>query len=252
MVEILILSIVQGITEFLPISSSAHLILVSKYINFNNENLTLDISLHLGSLIAVTFFFKKEIINFLTNKLLFIKIIFGSLPIITIGYLLIKLNLIEQLRSVKIIGLTTIIFGLLLYLSDKSSSEKTINELSLKNSLTIGVFQIFSLIPGVSRSGISITGARFLNFNRIDSAKISFLLSIPTLVAVGSHGILKIIETKNLQFTVQNFWLVFFSFIFSLITLHFFLKFLKKFSLIFFVIYRIILGIIILIYVNNL
>lgn len=248
MLEILILSITQGITEFLPISSSAHLILVSKYLNFSNKNLTLDISLHLGSLIAVVFFFKKEITNFLANKSLFIKIFFSSLPTLIVGYLLIKFQLIEQLRSIQIIGLTTIFFGLLLYISDKSKSQKSINELSLYDCVVIGIFQIFSLIPGVSRSGITITGARFLNFNRIDSAKISFLLAIPTLFSVSSYNFLKIIELNNLKFTVQNFWLVFFSFIFSLITLNFFIKFLKKFSLIFFVIYRILLGSIILIY----
>lgn len=249
MLEIIILSITQGITEFLPISSSAHLILISKYLSFNNENITLDISLHLGSLIAVIFFFKKEIINFFGNKSLFIKVFFSSLPTLIVGYLLIKFKIIEQLRTIQIIGITTILFGLLLYLSDRSKSHKSINELNLNDCVVIGILQIFSLIPGVSRSGITITGARFLNFNRIDSAKISFLLAIPTLLSVSSYSFFKIIELNNLQFTVKNFWLVFFSFVISLITLNFFIKLLKKFSLIFFVIYRILLGFIIFIYV---
>ena len=252
MLEIILLSITQGITEFLPISSSAHLILISKYINFNNENLTLDISLHIGSLIAVIFFFKKEIINFLENKSLFINIIIASLPTIIVGYALTKLNLIDLFRNVQIIGLTTILFGLLLFFSDKSSSFKSINDYNLKNFIIIGFFQIFSLVPGVSRSGITITAARFLKFNRIDSARISFLLSIPTLFAVSFYNILKIIELKNLQLTIQNFWAIVFAFIFSLVTLNIFLKFLKKFTLTFFVIYRIILGVIIFIYVYSL
>ena len=105
MLEIILLSITQGITEFLPVSSSAHLILVSKFINFNNENLSLDISLHFGSLLAVLFFFKKEILNFLNNKSLFLKIIIASLPTMIFGYLLVKLNIIDQLRNINVIGL---------------------------------------------------------------------------------------------------------------------------------------------------
>jgi len=251
MLEIILLSIIQGITEFLPVSSSAHLILVSKYINFSNENLTLDVSLHLGSLIAVLFFFKKEITNFLKNKSLFIKIIIGSLPTLVIGYLLVKLNLIDYFRNVKIIGLTTILFGLLLYFSDKYDSNKNINDLNIKNCIIIGILQVFSLIPGVSRSGVTITGARFLNFSRVEAAKISFLLSIPTLSAASFYNILKIIKLSSIQITVQNFWGILFAFIFSLITLNLFINFLKKFSLIFFVIYRVLLGTIILIYVYN-
>jgi undecaprenyl-diphosphatase len=250
MLEIFLLSITQGITEFLPISSSAHLILISKYLNFTGENLVIDISLHFGSLLAVLIFFKKEIINFFQNVSLFLKILIGSLPTILFGYLLLKLNLIEQLRNIYIISITTILFAVILYFSDRSLSNKTIeNHFTLTDSIYIGFLQVFSLIPGVSRSGITITGARFLKFNRIDSAKISFLLSIPTLVAVSSHSLIKIIELRNIQITIENFWAVIFSFIFSIITLKVFVKFLKKFSLTLFVIYRFILGILILIYV---
>ena len=246
MLEIILLSITQGITEFLPVSSSAHLIFVSKLINFNNENLTLDISLHFGSLLAVLFFFKKEILNFLNNKSLFLKIIVASLPSIIFGYLLVKLNIIDQLRNINVIGFTTIFFGLLLYISDKSKTNKNIvNDFKIKDSVYIGLAQIFSLIPGVSRSGITITCARFLNFNRIDSAKISFLLSIPTLLAVCAYNIIKIVQLNSLQITMQNFLGVILSFMFSLITLKIFINFVKKFSLIFFVFYRIFLGLLI-------
>ena len=252
MLEIILLSITQGITEFLPISSSAHLILVSKFIHFSNENLTLDISLHFGSLLAVLLFFRKEILNFLYNKSLFLKIIIASLPTMIFGYLFIELNIVDQFRNIYVIGFTTILFGLLLYVSDKSKKNKNIfNDFSIKDSIYIGFVQILSLIPGVSRSGITITCARFLNFNRVDSAKISFLLSIPTLLAVCSYNIVKIIQINNLQFSLQNFWAVALSFITSFLTLKLFLKFLKKFSLTLFVIYRLILGLLILYYVYN-
>ena len=246
MLEIILLSITQGITEFLPVSSSAHLIIVSKFINFNEENLTLDISLHFGSLLAVLFFFKKEILDFLNNKSLFLKIIIASLPTIIFGYLLVKLNIIDQLRNIYIIGFTTIFFGFLLYISDKSKTNKNIiNDFKIKDSVYIGFAQILSLIPGVSRSGITITCARFLNFNRVESAKISFLLSIPTLLVVCSYNIIKIVELNNLQITMQNFLGMILAFTFSFITLKIFINFIKKFNLIFFVFYRIFLGLLI-------
>ena len=123
MFEVLLLSAIQGITEFLPISSSAHLILISKYLNFNNENLIFDVSVHLGSLLGVVFFFKKDVIVFIQNKLL-LKILLGTLPTIILGFFLVHLNLIDQLRNANIIAVTTIVFGILLYISDKSETKK--------------------------------------------------------------------------------------------------------------------------------
>ena len=124
MIEIFILSIIQGITEFLPISSSSHLILASKYFNFDNQSLSLDVSLHIGSFIAVIFYFKKDIFNFFKNKELFFKIIISSIPVMIVGYILIKFDLMEHIRNVKIIGWTTIIFGVLLFISDRSKKNK--------------------------------------------------------------------------------------------------------------------------------
>jgi len=248
MIEIFILSIIQGITEFLPISSSSHLILASKYFNFDNQSLSLDVSLHIGSFIAVIFYFKKDIFNFLKNKELFFKIIISSIPVMIVGYTLVKLNLIEQIRNIKIIGWTTLIFGILLYFSDKFSTAKMIkNNFNYKSALYIGFFQILSLIPGVSRSGITITAGRFLGFKREESVKISFLLSIPTLAAVSTFGIINLSSSDNLNISLLNILSIFLSFIFSLITIKYFLKYIKNFSLNIFVIYRVILGIIILI-----
>ena len=119
------------------------------------------------------------------------------------------------------------------------------NDFKIKDSVYIGFAQILSLMPGVSRSGITITCARFLNFNRVESAKISFLLSIPTLLAVCSYNIIKIAQLNNLQITMQNFFGMIISFVFSLIVLKIFINFVKKFSLVFFVFYRTFLGILI-------
>tara|TARA_B100000780_G_scaffold185162_1_gene130013 strand:+ start:770 stop:1525 length:756 start_codon:yes stop_codon:yes gene_type:complete len=249
MIEVIFLSIVQGVTEFLPISSSAHLILVSKYLNFTNENLTLDVNLHCGSLLAIIIYFKKDLLNFADNKNLFIKIIVSSIPVLVFGYFLIKFNLIEFLRSYKVIGWSTILFGVLLYFSDLIKVKKTISkDFKYGTAICIGLFQTLSLMPGVSRSGITITAARFLNFNRIESAKISFLISIPTLLAISFYNLQDLILNKSFEISLLNFFGIFLSFLFSYITIKFFLNFLKKFTLLSFVIYRIILGSLILIY----
>ena len=163
MLEILILSLVQGVTEFLPISSSSHIILFSKFMNFISEDLILNVSLHIGSFLAVLVFFRKEILSFFIYRKVFMLIIIASLPIILCGYLIAQSGIINDLRSLKIIGWTTVLFGILLYFSDKMENEKNLEiNLDIKSALIIGFLHIFSLIPGVSRSGIAITAARFL------------------------------------------------------------------------------------------
>ena len=243
MIEIFILSLIQGVTEFIPISSSSHLILISDFLNFNNNNLSIDVSLHMGSFLAVTFYFKKDIFEFIENKKIFFKILIASIPVMFVGFILVRFNLIDQLRNIKIIGWTTLIFGFLLFYSDQYKNIKKINlNLNYKSAIFIGILQIFSLIPGVSRSGITITAARLLKFKRIESAKISFLLSIPTLGVVSIFGIFNILSSDNLNFSFINLFSIFLSFIFSLITIKYFLKYIQNFSLNFFAVYRIFLG----------
>lgn len=247
MIEILILSFIQGVTEFLPISSSSHLIIISKYSNFTSQGLSIDVSLHMGSLIAVLSYFHKDLLDFVRNFKLFVKILIASIPVIIFGFFLVLTNLIEELRNIKIIGWTTLVFGIFLYLSDKFKLEKTIeSDFTFRSAIIIGLIQIFSLIPGVSRSGVTITAARVLKFNRVDAAKISFLLSIPTLGAVSIFGMKNIFLSDNLSFSMLNLISIFFSFIFSLFTIKYFLEYINKFSLGLFVIYRIFLGIILL------
>lgn len=249
MLEILILSAIQGITEFLPISSSAHLVLLSKFFSSDN-NLTLELSLHFGSLLAIIFFFKRDIKETVLNKNLFFKIILTSVPISIVGFVLIKTDLLNGLRTLKIIGWTSIVFAILLYLSDLQNFNKNINEnLDYKVVFIIGIFQILSIIPGVSRSGVTLTGARYLNFSRIEAAKISFLTSIPILTIASFYNLFSILSKNNFELSVENFIGVLASFLFSYITLKVFLNFLRKFNLSVFVIYRILIGLIILWYV---
>lgn len=247
MIEVLILSLIQGVTEFLPISSSSHLILFSKLTNFQNQSLSLDVSLHIGSFLAVITFFYKDLIEFVKNKDLFIKILISSLPVMILGFLLIQTDLISELRNIKVIGWMTLLFGVLLYISDKFNMHKNIeSDFTYRSALMIGFLQMISLVPGVSRSGITITAARLLKFNRYDAAKISFLLSIPTLAVVSVYGIKNIVSAENMNISFLNLFSILLSFVFSLITIKYFLQYIKSFSLDIFVIYRVILGIVIL------
>ena len=243
-IEILILSAIQGISEFLPISSSAHLILVSSLYEFKSSSLLIDISLHLGSLFAIIFFFREELLDIKNNKRLLSLIILGSIPLIIVGYVLHSTGIIYDLRNVKVIAWTTLIFGIILYAADKSRFDRKIStNLNFNSILFISVFQILSLIPGVSRAGITITAARILKFNRFDSSKISFLLSIPALGGASILG-LKDIFSQSVEFNYLVIIAILTSFIFSFVTVKFFLIYIKKFSMNAFVIYRIIIALI--------
>ena len=219
MIEIFLLSLIQGLTEFIPVSSSSHLLVLSKYINFENQGLSIDVSLHIGSFLAVIVYFRKDLINFFDKRDIFYKIIFASLPVILVGFFFVQTNLIYKLRNIEVIGWTTIIFGILLFFSDRLKLNKSIERnLNYKDAFLIGLFQILSLIPGVSRSGITISAGRILNYSRYDSSKISFLLSIPTLGAVSIFGLKNIIFSDTIFFFFfkfnSNFFIIFF-FIFN-------------------------------------
>ena len=217
--------------------------------NFISEDLILNVSLHIGSFLAVVVFFRVEILSFFTYRKIFMLVVISSLPIILCGYLISQTGIINDLRSLKIIGWTTVIFGFLLYFSDRRGNEKSLEiNFDFKSAIVIGVLHIFSLIPGVSRSGIAITAARFLKFDRVNAARISFLLSIPTLLAVTVFGIYKLYMTDNFDVIKLNFGSIFLSFIFSYITIVAFLGYIKKASLDVFVLYRVVLGVIILIF----
>ena len=246
-VEILILAVIQGVSEFLPVSSAAHLVLISQYYEFNNQNLLIDICLHLGSLIAIIFYFRKDLFNYIQNKSFLIKIAIGTIPIIPIGYILYQTGLIDHLRNLEVIAWMSLVFGILLYISDKIKITKKIeSEFTNKSAIIIGLFQVLALIPGVSRSGITITSGRLLGFNRFDSAKISFFLSIPTLAAASLLGVYNIYNEASPDLNFLAIIAVIFSSIFSYFTIALFLNFIKKFNLNVFIIYRIVLSLFLL------
>ncbi len=247
MVEIIVLSLIQGITEFIPVSSTSHLIIFTKLSSYNEGGVLLDVSLHIGSFLAVVIFFRKELIRFILDKRIFVLLLLASIPILISGYCLTKTNLINDLRTLKVIGWMTIIFALYLYFSDKNKSNLTIkNHLNFRNSLIIGFVHIIALIPGVSRSGIVISIARNLGFGRVDSAKISLLLSIPVLDGVSFYGLYETFNISSERITTLNLMSIVFSFIISYLTIKFFLIYIQKFNMNIFVIYRLLLGLLIL------
>ena len=250
-IEIIILSLIQGVSEFLPISSSAHLIVVSSLYEFKASSLLIDVSLHLGSLLAIIFFFKNELFDIKNNQKLLLLMIFGSIPLIIVGYILYKTEIIYFLRDIKIIAWTTLIFGIILYFADKCRFDKKISSnLNLKTILYIGLFQTLALIPGVSRAGITMTASRFLRFNRFDSSKISFLLAIPALAGA---SLLSLKDVFGQSFEVNYLILIAItlSFLSSYFTVKFFIEYINKFSLNIFVIYRIVVAIILFVIIYN-
>ena len=238
---ILLLGIIQGITEFLPISSSGHLLIAAEIMSIP-ESLMLDVSLHLGSLLAVIIYFRNDIkvLVFLLlpfsiklskdEKNLAFCLIVGTLPVVIVGGLLFLTGYADILRNIKIVGLATIIFGLLLYYSDSytNANTKGIERLSIKSALIIGLFQILAIIPGASRAGVVYSGSRIIGLNRIEAAKLSILLSIPVILISSAIPILKLIESPTNTNISSSFFGFFISFFVAYISIDYLLKWLKK------------------------
>jgi undecaprenyl-diphosphatase len=202
-------------------------------------------------LLAIIFFFRNELLDIKNNQKLLLLMIFGSIPLIIVGYILYKTEMIYFLRDIKIIAWTTLIFGIILYFADKCRFNKKISSnLNLKTILYIGLFQTLALIPGVSRAGITMTASRFLRFNRFDSSKISFLLAIPALAGA---SVLSLKDVVGQSFEVNYLILIAItlSFLSSYFTVKFFLEYINKFSLNIFVIYRVVVAIILFVIIYN-
>ncbi len=244
--NIIILSFIQGVTEFLPISSSSHLILLSELSDYPDQGLGFDIALHTGSLMAVLIYFKSELkkILFLTHdgqqylKLMFI----ASIPLPIIGLIFID-YISLYLRNMQSIAVMTILFALMLYFVDKNRKEReNILNVSSITIVFIGLMQTLAIIPGVSRAGIVITAALIVGFNRSDSIKISFLLSIPAILMASIYQMTQLLDTNDI-ILVREYLLGFlFSFIFSYLTIKLFISTINRITFSPYIIYRIILG----------
>jgi undecaprenyl-diphosphatase len=257
--QLILLAIVQGMSEFLPISSSAHLILLPKIFGWPDQGLVFDVAVHLGSLIAVMVYFRIEVWRMLKSwtgslaggepdqdSLLAWWVIIGTIPAVIVGFSL--QGLIEnQLRSPIIIAMASIIFGLLLWVADvKSKRERTEYQLTWKDALTIGCFQVLALIPGTSRSGITITAGLFLGLNRQAAARFSFLLSMPVILASGVLQTMRMFTEVSPISWQELFFGVVLSAISAGLCIHLFLRLIERTGMLPFVIYRFLLGVLII------
>ena len=249
--NIIILALIQGITEFLPISSSSHLVLFSQLTSFPDQGIGFDIALHTGSLIAVLVYFKDELKKVLTlthegNQYLKLLIV-ASIPLPIIGLIFID-YISLYMRNIQSIAIMTIIFALLLFFADKNRRDsKDVINCSLVVIIFIGLMQALAIMPGVSRAGIVITAALLVGFSRSDSIKIAFLLSIPAIFMATIYQSMQLLNTNNVLLFREYTLGFLFSFIFSFLTIKLFISTINKISFAPYIIYRIILGSVLLI-----
>lgn len=257
--HIILLAIIQGVTEFLPVSSSGHLVLTHALIGDGSKDLCweqnrlMDVAVHVGTLLSVLVYFWKDIISMIggvTNLRssgfqMALKLGVASVPVIIAG---LALSLWEPsfLCMVEVMAWTTLIFGVVLWFADKASTDQTLDGMTFKQAILIGLSQMIALIPGVSRSGITMTSARFLGFSRVDAARFSLLLSIVAISGAGFLTSLDLIEMGNMDLGMDVFIAVILSFIAGWISIALMMKWLSTSTFKPFVIYRIILGLVLL------
>ena len=259
LIQIIVLTVIQGITEFLPVSSSAHLVLIPAFLKWPPQSLIFDVSLHIGTLGAVIYHFRQDILALLKNLPLFLTgtrtnfssqmtwfLIIGTVPSILLGLLISHWG-IKNLHHFGLIGATSIFYGLLLYYIDQRyASHRTLEAMTLKDAILIGLSQALALIPGTSRSGVSITMSRYLNFSRWDAAKFSFLLSIPSILGAATLTITKAVHYEE-SFMASDILIgIVLSFTVGLLTINFMMKWLIKSRFTPFVVYRVILGLVLM------
>jgi len=253
--HLILLGLLQGLSEFLPVSSSAHLILLPLLAEWQDQGLALDVAAHFGTLIAVVIYFRKELKNIIANGVksvpwqdnnidarLFWFLLFATIPVSVFGYL--GHDFISvYFRDPLIIAIATIVFGLLLWWADvKGRQDRGKESLCLKDIIWIGLAQTLALIPGTSRSGITITAGLILGLNRKAAARFSFLLSIPVIFLAGSYETLALIRGGE-SADILSFTTIFIvSWFTAWLTISLFLKFIEKTGMLPYVIYRLLLG----------
>ena len=243
LLQIIILSIIQAVTEFLPISSSAHLLLPSKVLGWPDQGIILDITVHFASLMAVLIYFRDEFLRFsFYSSKLFVFLVLSTLPIMLIALLVEGVG--DYRWSLKSIAYANIIFALLLYISEKTSQQQYSNsDMTAKHAIVIGLFQTFSLISGASRSGTAITGSLFLSYKKSEAAKYSLMLSIPTILGALFFSFSEIKTLKEDTYILTTFIAFLTTFIVSYLSISLFLGLVKKLGYMPFIVYRLILGI---------
>ena len=251
----LIIALVQGITEFLPISSSGHLILIPYLTNLPDQGPLIDVAVHIGSLLAIIIYFFKDVVGlakggFATvgigsapeQKRLFWWVAIGTIPAVIVGLFLKTGGYMEGFRITDLVAINLIAYGLLLGVADRvGKQEKSYEDLTMRDAIIVGLAQALALIPGTSRSGVTMTAARFLGYKRVEAARFSFLLAIPAVAGAGLLAALDLAEaTAQMQWDAIVAGVL--TFISAFVTMAFLMSFLKKASMLVFVIYRVALG----------
>lgn len=257
---LLLIAIIQGVTEFLPVSSSGHLILLPSLTGQQDQGQIIDVAVHIGTLFAVMLYFRRDVALAASGipqmlkgqiqepgaRLAFLLLI-ATIPVIVLGLILKITGWSDAMRSPTVIGWTMLIFGLVLYLTDQKGAENKIApEWTTTDAIKMGLWQAIALIPGTSRSGATISGARALGYKREDAARLSMLMSIPTIIASGTLLGVEVAATANMQALKDGAIAAGFSFLAALLALTLMMRLLKSVSFTPYVIYRIILGLILL------
>ncbi|MBV7394455.1 undecaprenyl-diphosphate phosphatase [Mameliella sediminis] len=258
--QLLILALIQGVTEFLPISSSGHLILLPNLTGMQDQGQIIDVAVHVGTLFAVVLYFWRDVkeaavgtLRLATGRIdtpgarLAFLLLVATIPVILFGLALKVTGLDDMLRSVAVIGWTMLVFGIVLYWADmRGAQHKTDADWSLRDAIIMGLWQAIALIPGTSRSGITITAARHLGYNRHDGAKLAMLMSIPTIIASGTLLGLEVAATADAQAARDGAIAAALAFVSALGALWLMMRLLRSVSFTPYVVYRVVLGAILL------
>ncbi|GAA6147176.1 undecaprenyl-diphosphate phosphatase [Pseudooceanicola nitratireducens] len=254
--QLILLAVIQGITEFLPISSSGHLILLPQLTSMADQGQTIDVAVHVGTLGAVILYFWSDVKEALLGlprllrgkldtpgaRLAFLLIV-ATIPAILVGLVLKVTGLADMMRSALVIGVTMLVFGVVLWWADqKFPDTREAREWTLREAWILGLWQAVALIPGTSRSGITITGARFMGYARADAAKISMLMSVPVIIASGVLLGLDIATSDDAVVVKDAAIAAGFAFVSALLALVLMMRLLRTVSFTPYVIYRVVLG----------
>ena len=252
--QIIVIAVVQGITEFLPISSSGHLILVPNIMHWPDQGQFVDVMVHVGTLLAILIYFWRDVWritlgaielckgNVTDDGRLAIYILLASIPAVAFGIFLKKFGFADLERNVAVVAWNTILYGILMLIADMvGPQDRTMAKMTLGSALVIGVAQALALIPGTSRSGVTMTAARFLGFNRPDAARFSFLLGIPAIAGAGVFTLGDAIASGE-PITMDAFYCAVLTFFAGLAAIAFLMALIKRVSFLPFVLYRMVLG----------
>jgi undecaprenyl-diphosphatase len=252
--QIIVLAVVQGITEFLPISSSGHLILVPQIMHWQDQGLVVDVMTHLGTLLAILIYIWRDVARLIKGALELLKgrvtpdgrlaiyIVLATIPAVAFGIFLKEYGFTDLERNVAVVAWNTILYGILMLIADMvGPQEKTIANMTLGSALLIGVAQALALIPGTSRSGVTMTAARFLGYTRPDSARFSFLLGIPAIAGAGIFTVGDALASGQ-PVTMDAVYCAALTFVAGLAAIAFLMAVVKRVSFLPFVLYRMVLG----------